>query len=232
MAQIRRIKDNVVHIFKFIYEIDRSTFFTLSMSVILSGLAALPSLYLPKLIIDEFVSGKNYENVIQYALIYAGLTLVLELSSQFTASKLEKQTKTLEYEGVIRLFKKIADMDYYMLQNSDTMDHFAKATKCVMAQNFYLLNVSLVRFFSSIWLLAVVTGTLILLDPKILLIVGVVIVINACTNSRMNKLRYQPSNELWPLDRRMIWIFCFQNTGSSPKNSISSRTGWPTRSET
>ena len=209
MAQIRRIKDNVVHIFKFIYEIDRSTFFTLSMSVILSGLAALPSLYLPKLIIDEFVSGKNYENVIQYALIYAGLTLVLELSSQFTASKLEKQTKTLEYEGVIRLFKKIADMDYYMLQNSDTMDHFAKATKCVMAQNFYLLNVSLVRFFSSIWLLAVVTGTLILLDPKILLIVGVVIVINACTNSRMNKLRYQASNELWPLDRRMTWFMRF-----------------------
>ena len=208
-AAIKRIKENVIHIFRFIYEIERSTFFTLGIAVILSGLVALPSLFLPKLIIDEFVLGKNYRNVIQYALLYAGLTLLLNISNQFITSKLEKQTKTLEYEGIIRLFKKIADIDYYMLQDADTMDNFAKATKCVMAQNFYLLNTSLVRFLSSIWLLVVVTGTLILLDPKILLIVGVVIVINACTNSKVNKIRYQANNELWPLDRRMTWFMRF-----------------------
>ena len=142
-------------------------------------------------------------------MLYAGIKLVLDIFNQLTISKLEKQTKTLEYEGIIRLFRKIADMDFYMLQNADTMDHFAKATKCVMAQNFYLLNSSLVRFFSSIWLLIVITGTLILLDPKILMIVGVVIVVNACTNSKMNKLRYQANNELWPLDRRLTWFMRF-----------------------
>lgn len=135
-AAIKRIKENVIHIFRFIYEIERSTFFTLSIAVILSGLVALPSLFLPKLIIDEFVLGKNYRNVIQYAMLYAGLTLLLNISNQFIISKLEKQTKTLEYEGIIRLFKKIADIDYYMLQDADTMDNFAKATKCVMAQNY------------------------------------------------------------------------------------------------
>lgn len=209
MTQLKRIKENVVHVFRFIYEIDKSTFLTLSIAVVLSGLVALPSLFFPKWIIDEFVSGQNYENVIVYALLYAGLTLVLDIFNQLTISKLEKQTKTLEYEGIIRLFRKIADMDFYMLQNADTMDHFAKATKCVMAQNFYLLNSSLVRFFSSIWLLIVITGTLILLDPKILMIVGVVIVVNACTNSKMNKLRYQANNELWPLDRRLTWFMRF-----------------------
>ncbi len=209
MKQVRQIKKNVFHIFKFIYEIDKSTFYTLGIAVVLSGLITLPSLFLPKLIIDEFVLGRNYRNVIEYALLYAGLTLTLNISEQVIMSKLEKQTKTLEYEGIIRLFKKIADMDYYLLQKADTMDGFAKATKCVMAQNFYLLMNSLVRFFASIWLLAVVTGTLIFLDARILLIVGVVIVINACTNSRGNKLRYQANNELWPLDRRMTWFMRF-----------------------
>lgn len=209
MIQLKRIKNNLIHISKFIYEIDKNTFFTLGIAIILSGLVTLPSLFLPKLIIDEFVSGKDYQKVLQYALIYAGLTLILNVSNQFIMSKLEKQTKTLEYEGIIRLFKKIADMDFYMLQNADTMDNFNKATKCVMAQNFYFLITSLVRFFSSIWLLTVVTGALVLLDPKILLIVGVVIVINACTNSKMNKILYQTNNELWPLDRRMTWFMRF-----------------------
>ncbi len=207
--QLKKIRNNVLHIFKFIYKIDKRTFVTLSIAVILSGLVALPALIFPKLLINEFVSGRNYQNLIQYAMLYAGITLILNVSNQFTISKLEKQTKTLEYEGIILLFKKVADIDYYMLQDADTMDNFAKATKCVMAQNFYLLNTSLVKFFSSIWLMVVVTGTLILLDPKILLIVGVVIVINACTNSKMNKLRYQTDNELWPLDRRMTWFMRF-----------------------
>lgn len=209
MKQLKKIKNNVLHIFKFIYEIDKKTFYSLTVAVILSGVVALPALFFPKLIINEFVSGRDYQKLIRYAVLYAGITLALNVSYQFIISKLEKQTKTLEYEGVIRLFKKVADIDYYMLQNADTMDNFAKATKCVMAQNFYLLNTSLVKFFSSIWLLVVVTGTLILLDPKILLIVGAVIVINAFTNSKMNKLRYKTDNELWPLDRRMTWFMRF-----------------------
>lgn len=209
MKQLIRIKSNVIHIFRFIYEIDKAVFFTLAASVALSGLIIMPSLYLPKLIIDEFVSGKNYRNVILYASVYACATLILNAMNQVTTSKLEKQTKALEYEGIIRLFRKIADMDYYMLQDSETMDHFAKATKCVMAMNFYLLITSLVKFFSSIWVLLVVVGTLILLDFRILLIVGAVIIINAYTNARLNKLRYQTDNELWPLDRRMTWFMRF-----------------------
>lgn len=209
MEQLKRIKNNVIHIFKFIYEIDKTTFFTLAAAVVLSGMVILPSLYLPKLIIDEFVYGKKYLNVIYYALIYGCLTLIINVLNQVITSKLEKQTKTLEYEGIIRLFRKIADIDYFMLQDSETMDNFAKATKCVMAMNFYLLVISLIKFFSSIWILIVVMGMLIILDIKILLIVGVVIMINAYTNSRMNKLRYQADNELWPLDRRMTWFMRF-----------------------
>lgn len=68
-----------------------------------------------------------------------------------------------------------------------------------------------------------VTGTLILLDPKILLIVGVVIVINACTNSKMNKLRYQTDNELWPLDRRMTWFMRFAGDLKYAKDVRSNR---------
>lgn len=206
---IKRIRNNVVHIFEFIYEIDKTAFLTLSTAVILSGIVVLPSLYLPKLIIDEFVVGRDYQNVIYYAAVYAGLTLTLNVLNQVTASKLEKQTKTLEYEGVIRLFRKIADIDYYMLQDSETMDNFAKATKCVMAMNFYLLVTSLIKFFSSIWILILVMGMLIILDFKILLIVGLVIIINEYTNAKMNKLRYQTDNELWPLDRRMTWFMRF-----------------------
>lgn len=153
MEQLKRIKNNVIHIFKFIYEIDKTTFFTLAAAVVLSGMVILPSLYLPKLIIDEFVYGKKYLNVIYYALIYGCITLIINVLNQVITSKLEKQTKTLEYEDIIRLFRKIADIDYFMLQDSETMDNFAKATKCVMAMNFYLLVTSLIKFFSSIWIL-------------------------------------------------------------------------------
>lgn len=93
MKQLKKMKSNILHIFRFIYEIDKGTFFTLSIAVILSGLVALPSLIFPKLIIDEFVTGQNFQNLVRYTLLYVGLTLIINASSQFTASKLEKQAK-------------------------------------------------------------------------------------------------------------------------------------------
>lgn len=209
MNYIKRIKNKIVNIFLFIYEIDKTTFVSLALSVILSGFVVLPSLYFPKRILDELAEGKNYENMIKYALVFIGCSFVFGVLEQMVASKLEKKTKILEYEGVIRLFRKIADMDYAMIQNADTMDHFAKATKCVMAQNFYQLMISLTKFFSSIWVLIVVTSTLLMLDVKILLIVGAVILVNAYSNAKMNKIRYRIDGELWPLDRRMTWFMRF-----------------------
>ncbi len=47
------------------------------------------------------------------------------------------------------------------------------------------------------------------LQPQLLLIVGVVILINAFTNAKMNRIRYQIDGELWPLDRRMTWFMRF-----------------------
>lgn len=220
---MKRIRNNVVHIFKFIYETDRSAFFTLAAAVVLSGMAALPSLYLPRMILNEFVYGKNYQNVIVYAICYAGLTLSVRALHQIVTSGLEKQTKTLEYEGIIRLFRKIADMDYDMLLDSETMDHFAKATKCVMSMNFYLLVTSLTRFFAGIFMVIVVMGILVLLDIRILLIVGVVIVIDAYANARMNKIRYRTDNELWPLDRRMTWFMRFAGDLKYAKDVRSNR---------
>lgn len=166
MDYIKKIKHKIANIFLFIYEIDKTTFASLALSVVLSGLIILPSLYFPKKILDEFAEGKNYPSMIRYTLIFVGLSFVLGILEQIVASKLEKKTKILEYEGVIRLFRKIADMDYSMIQNADTMDEFAKATKSVMAQNFYQLIVSLTKFFSSIWVLIVVTSTLLILKEK------------------------------------------------------------------
>ena len=42
------------------------------------------------------------------------------------------------------------------------------------------------------------------LQPQLLLIVGVVILINAFTNAKMNRIRYQIDGELWPLDRSIV----------------------------
>lgn len=108
---IKRIKNKIINIFLFIYEIDKTTFVSLALSVILSGFVVLPSLYFPKRILDELAEGKNYENMIKYALVFIGCSFVFGVLEQMVASKLEKKTKILEYEGVIRLFRKIADKD-------------------------------------------------------------------------------------------------------------------------
>ena len=66
------------------YEIDRSAFVTLTASVVLSGLVVLPSLYLPKRIVDQFANGGTFEAVIFYAAIFAALSLSLIHLSEHT----------------------------------------------------------------------------------------------------------------------------------------------------
>ena len=76
MRYFRNAMRNVTDIFSFIYEIDKSIFSILACSVLLTGLAVLPAMYLPKQILDEFADGRDYGKVAGYALIFAALDLL------------------------------------------------------------------------------------------------------------------------------------------------------------
>lgn len=93
MRYFRNAMRNVTDIFSFIYEIDKSIFSILACSVLLTGLAVLPAMYLPKQILDEFADGRDYGKVAGYALIFAALDPLSEYNiykmiDEFAGNKL------------------------------------------------------------------------------------------------------------------------------------------------
>ena len=200
---------NIILLFRFIAGIDKKIFIWLGISVCISALIPFPYILLSRKVIDSFANGADYSATVKIIVIMAVSGWLIKTMNQFINTELDKKVKRLEYEAIQRLFYKMSVLDYVLLDDADTKDKFGKATKCVMALNFYELILSVRTFFSSILILLGVLGIIASVDVWLLIIVSFVIVVNAYANSRLKKYRYKIDNELWPIDRKMEWYMQF-----------------------
>ena len=168
---------NIILLFRFIAGIDRKIFIWLGISVCISALIPFPYILLSRKVIDSFANGADYSVTVKIIVIMAVSGWLIKTMNQFINTELDKKVKRLEYEAIQRLFYKMSVLDYVLLDDADTKDKFGKATKCVMALNFYELILSVRTFFSSILILLGVLGIIASVDVWLLLIVSFVIVV-------------------------------------------------------
>lgn len=200
---------NIASLFRFIARIDKRIFAWLGMSVLVSALMPFPYILLSRKVMDAFAGGADYRAAAEIIVMMAGSGWFLKMLNQFIDTELDKKIKRLEYEAIQRLFYKMSVLDYELLDDAETKDKFGKATKCVMALNFYNLVLSVRTFCSSILILAGVVSIIASVDLLLLTVLSFVIIVNAAANSRLKKYRYKIDNELWPVDRKMEWFMQF-----------------------
>ena len=200
---------SIASLFRFIARIDKRIFAWLGMSVLVSALMPFPYILLSRKVIDAFAGGADYKVAVEIIVMMAGSGWFLKMLNQFINTELDKKIKRLEYEAIQRLFYKMSVLDYELLDDAETKDKFGKATKCVMALNFYNLVLSVRTFCSSILILAGVVSIIASVDLLLLTVLSFVIIVNAAANSRLKKYRYKIDNELWPVDRKMEWFMQF-----------------------
>lgn len=200
---------NIRSLRKFIVINDKRIFMWLGGSVCVSALVPFPYILLSREIIDAFTGKADYYTAIRIIVLMAALDWLLRMVNQYIDTELDKRVKRLEYGAIQKLFYKMSVLDYRLLDDADTKDKFGKATKCVMALNFYELILSVRTFFSSILILSGVIGIIASVDAILLAVISLVILANAYANSRLKKYRYRIDNELWPIDRKMEWFMQF-----------------------
>lgn len=212
------IINNFILLMKFINQIDKSSFFLIFMSIVFSAAIPFPSIIFSKQIINIFATDGMFSDAVKPILIMSILTFIIIFLNQIVKTKMEKKIKKLEYEAIMLLFQKMSFLDYSILNDADTMDKFNKATKCVMSMNFYILIISITNFFASIFSLIGVVAIIITINWLLLIIVFIIIVINAFSNSKLKKIQYRTDTELWPIDRKMVWFMRFLADASYAKD--------------
>lgn len=200
---------NIHSLIGFIIINDKRIFIWLGSSVCISALIPFPYILFSREIIDAFTRKADYRMAVKTIVLMVALDWLFRMINQFIDTELDKKVKRLEYGAIQRLFYKMSVLNYELLDDADTKDKFGKATKCVMALNFYELILSVRTFFSSILVLFGVIGIIASVDAILLIVISLVIIANAYANSRLKKYRYKVDNELWPLDRKMEWFMQF-----------------------
>lgn len=200
---------NIQSLFRFIFISDKKMFLWIGISIVLSALVPFPYILLSRKVIDAFTGNANYLETVNIIFLMVASDWLFRTANQFIDTELDKKVKRLEYSAIQRLFYKMSVLDYELLDDADTKDKFGKATKCVMALNFYELVLSVRTFFSSSLILLGVIGIIGSVDPALMIVISLVIVANAYANSRLKKYRYRMDSDLWPIDRKMEWFMQF-----------------------
>ena len=200
---------NIRSLLQFICINDGRIFLWIGSSIVISALAPFPYILLSKKVINAFTGESDYMTAVRMIALMVVLDWLLRTVNQFIDTELDKKVKRLEYGAIQRLFYKMSVMDYALLDDADTKDKFGKATKCVMSLNFYELVLSLRTFFSSALILLGVAGIIGSVDLALMLVISLVILANACANSRLKRYRYRMDSDLWPIDRKMVWFMQF-----------------------
>ncbi|MCI9437490.1 MAG: ABC transporter ATP-binding protein [Lachnospiraceae bacterium] len=205
----RNFWKNICSLISFIRLNDKRIFLWIGSSIVLSALVPFPYILLSRKVIDAFTGNADYTATVKIIALMVALDWLLRTVNQFIDTELDKKVKRLEYGAIQRLFYKMSDLDYELLDDADTKDKFGKATKCVMSLNFYELVLSVRTFFSGGLILLGVMGIIGSVDPVLLVVISLVILANAYANSRLKKYRYRMDSELWPIDRKMEWFMQF-----------------------
>lgn len=205
----RNFWKNICSLISFIRLNDKRIFLWIGSSIVLSALVPFPYILLSRKVIDAFTGNEDYTATVKIIALMVALDWLLRTVNQFIDTELDKKVKRLEYGAIQRLFYKMSDLDYELLDDADTKDKFGKATKCVMSLNFYELVLSVRTFFSGGLILLGVMGIIGSVDPVLLVVISLVILANAYANSRLKKYRYRMDSELWSIDRKMEWFMQF-----------------------
>lgn len=205
----RNFWKNICSLISFIRLNDKRIFLWIGSSIVLSALVPFPYILLSRKVIDAFTGNEDYTATVKIIALMVALDWLLRTVNQFIDTELDKKVKRLEYGAIQRLFYKMSDLDYELLDDADTKDKFGKATKCVMSLNFYKLVLSVRTFFSGGLILLGVMGIIGSVDPVLLVVISLVILANAYANSRLKKYRYRMDSELWSIDRKMEWFMQF-----------------------
>ena len=115
----RNFWKNICSLISFIRLNDKRIFLWIGSSIVLSALVPFPYILLSRKVIDAFTGNADYTATVKIIALMVALDWLLRTVNQFIDTELDKKVKRLEYGAIQRLFYKMSDLDYELLDDAE-----------------------------------------------------------------------------------------------------------------
>lgn len=181
-------------------------FYMRFITVLLSPLQPLISIFIMKIAIDNVAGGKPLNEMLLIILTGFVIAIACNFIIHLINVGLGTVAKRILTKNIQDIFlKKAEELDFSCFDDTEFYNQYTKAMyetdgRCVSVFDTF------VYFLSKILTLSTVVTVLAVLSPLIILLCAVLIALNFCLNKAKNRLDYKYSNQLTPMKRRVEYI--------------------------
>ncbi len=200
-----RIK-NIGHLLRTIRKEDKSLFTILIFDILITTLARYPFILFPKYILDYLIEGRDFRLIVVLILSMVISDYVLSLLRDYISEIQKKHSKRLEFQLHQNITEKTMTMPYERLLNTDTYDRMYLASDIANGDNFMRLMDHMKNLFSNLLLLLSMIYLLARVDVILMLITFAVVIVNAVTDSKIQKRLYETTRQTSKTIRELEYI--------------------------
>lgn len=198
---------NIIYVFRGIWELDRSLFFLLAIDTIFSGLQPLPLLFLPKYILDEITGNKDFNRIIQTVIILLSLWFICSII-KIQMNRINNRFISTRIGFMIRYGRKAMTMDFENLENPDVLDLASRAQRCLNSNQNGIEGImrSIQRICNSIITLAGCIYIVFVMHPLLIIIIAVLLIANYLFRFKMERTAKKMHDAMESVNRRFGYL--------------------------
>lgn len=181
-------------------------FYMRFITVLLSPLQPLISIFIMKIAVDSVAEGKTLSEMLLMILMGFAVATICNLIIHLINIGIGMVAKRLLTKYIQNIFlKKAEELDFSCFDDTEFYNQYTKAMyetdgRCVSVFDTFI------NFLSKILTLSTVVTVLAVLSPLIIILCAVLIALNFSLNKVKNKLDYKYNNQLTPMKRKVEYI--------------------------
>jgi len=187
---------NNIYFFKYVYDFNKSYVISQAVISFIDGILPLVYIIIPKLIIDELIKGDNFNQIIQYIIIYFIIQISSSVFKSFISQKyINLNSHLYAMHFLLLINKKVLSLDMKQLDNPETHQKLALAQDIIYKGiGINLLN-NTFKSFSNIVLIILTSLIIISADIKLIFIIIIFCVFSVFMNLKSENWRINQRDE-------------------------------------
>lgn len=193
----------IARLLELTWKIKPSIYTSMIMGAIITTLNQIFTIMIPKLFIDKYQSGVNFQEFVFYMLQICGIKLIFALLVKGLSIYQNREKEIINQLFLLEFSKKVSRIPYSNLENANVLDlkeraHFTIANYGAL----YSLFGQSTTLISGIITLATITGILIRFNVIFLMVIIILSAISIYLSSRMVSTLNHMMQEIIPINRR------------------------------
>lgn len=202
-TKITNIAKTIFYSLKFTLQNDKAYFILKLISIIPNVLSGFFAVLLPKYIIDSLSVENSVEKAVIYTLLLIGTMIMTSLINGIIQKELSVRNVSLNYLMKKKLLATVANMDYDMLEDSQTLDDFEYAKVCLGEAGITAINDTLFSIISGFLSLSAYLYIIFQYSWAFLPLIIISVITNIISQSKKENMYIKVQEESAVLNRKI-----------------------------